>query len=85
METKQITLDEFEFNGKIYYCEASVGFYINIEQGDYDHPTTSEIEIEGIDIEVLQVYRPDHNDYLDCYQASVLKSVTEHITNNFEL
>lgn len=85
METKTVILDSFEYNGKEYYCEAVVSYYINIEAGDYDTPSSSEVEIEGIEVEVLEVYSPQFNDWSECFQPSVIKAVTKEITNNFEL
>ena len=85
METKHITLDSFEYNGKEYYAEGTVSYYLTIESGDYEVPSSSEIDIEGLEIEVLKVYRPQFNDWVECYQPSIIKAVTEEIKSNFEL
>jgi len=85
METKTVILYSFEFKGKEYYAEATVTYSINIEQGYFEYPTFAEIDIEGVEIWELQVYRPEFNDWVDCNRPAVAKAVTEHITNNFEL
>ena len=85
METKTIILDSFEFNGKEYYAEATVTYSINIEQGDWDTPSSSELDIEGVEIYELKAYRPQFNDWVECSRPLVAKAIIQHITNNFEL
>jgi hypothetical protein len=85
METKTVILDSFEYNSKEYYCEAVVTYSITIEAGDYDTPSSSDIDIEGVEIEECKVYNPIFNNWSECFQPSVIKAVTKEITNNFEL
>ena len=85
METKTVILDSFEHNGKEYQAEATVTYSINVEPGDWDTPSSSEIDIEGVEIWELNVYRPQFNDWVECNQSSVAKAVTEEIRSNFEV
>jgi len=85
MDTKTIILDSFEHNGKEYQAEASVTYSINVEDGDLDTPSSSEIDIEGVEIWELNVYRPAFNDWVECNQSSIAKAVIENIKNNFEI
>jgi hypothetical protein len=85
METVTVILDSFEYNSKEYYCEAVVTYSILIEAEDDDTPSSSEIDIEGVEIEVFQRYHHSTNDYTECFTASVMKAAIKEIKSNFKL
>jgi hypothetical protein len=85
METKKVILDSFEYNCKEYYVEVTVTYSILIEDGDNETPSSSKIDIEGVEIEECRVYRPQFNDWSESFQPLVMQAITKEITNNFEL
>jgi hypothetical protein len=85
METKKVILDSFEYNCKEYYVEVTVTYSILIEDGDNETPSSSKIDIEGVEIEECKVYNAQFNEWSECYKPSVFNAITKEITNNFEL